>query len=702
MEFAVTDPRQASRDKGRTQAAPNEDWSVERVLVVFKTHLDIGFTDFAVAVRGKYLDEFIPNALETARFLRERGGTERLVWTAGSYLISEFLDHAPADDRRAMERGIEAGDIVWHAVPFTTHTEFLDRALFKAGLAISARLDAAFGRRTCAAKMTDVPGHTRAMVPLLAEAGVQFLHIGVNPASTPPDVPPLFRWRDSASGAEITVMYNKGAYGEVSRITGTGLALAVAHTGDNHGPQSPEEIIAVFERLRRQFPAAKVEAASLNEFAEAIASRTVGLPVVTAEVGDTWIHGVASDPQKAARFRELARLHRLWSGTAAGAPPAGALDAFTRNLLLVAEHTWGLDEKTHLADFVTYGKDAFGAARATGAFRKMEESWREQRAYLDRAVEALPSGGPREQALTTLAAATPAPPDTLDLESSPPSRVEMRGPTATMTLRPGDGAVDSFATADGAALADPGHPWCVLSYRTFSPEHYRNFWRRYVVNKRITSAWSYPDFMKPGMEKCGVRDTVFRPRVTSMHTGRRGDACRAVVEAGLPEEAAATFGAPRRVTIEYEIPDATPELRVTVQWFDKDASRLPEAVVLSFFPSLTGPARPWVDKLGSRIDVRDVVRNGNRSMHAVESRAGIETDRASLTIETIDAPLVAFFEDALLNFTNRRPTGREGLHFVLFNNLWGTNFPMWNGEDAKFRFVVRWDTGRARTSAARA
>ena len=206
-------------------------------------------------------------------------------------------------------------------------------------------------------------------------------------------------------------MYTKGAYGDVSRVAGTGVALAVAHTGDNHGPQSPAEIIEVFERLRRQFPGAKVEASSLNEFAEAIASRTDGLPLVTAEIGDTWIYGVASDCQKASRFRELTRLHRAWSGSDAGAPPTAAMNAFARNLLLVAEHTWGLDEKTHLADFETYAKDAFSAARTTGAFPKMEESWREQRAYLDRAVEALPTGGPREQALAALAAAAPAPPD---------------------------------------------------------------------------------------------------------------------------------------------------------------------------------------------------------------------------------------------------------------------------------------------------
>jgi len=74
--------------------------------------------------------------------------------------------------------------------------------LFEFGLSLSQELDARFGRQTIAAKMTDVPGHTRGIVPLLAQAGVKFLHIGVNPASTVPGVPPLFRWQDP-SGAEI-------------------------------------------------------------------------------------------------------------------------------------------------------------------------------------------------------------------------------------------------------------------------------------------------------------------------------------------------------------------------------------------------------------------------------------------------------------------------------------------------------------------
>lgn len=36
------------------------------------------------------------------------------------------------------------------------------------------------------------------------------------------------------------------------------------------------------------------------------------------------------------------------------------------------------------------------------------------------------------------------------------------------------------------------------------------------------------------------------------------------------------------------------------------------------------------------------------------------------------------------------------MHINLRNNVWGTNFPMWYGEDARFRFVWRLDDYQSR------
>jgi hypothetical protein len=169
---------------------------LQKIHLIFKTHLDVGFTDYARNVITQYFQRDIPAAVELSESLRQSGGSERFIWTTGSWLIYEYLEQAPQAERARLEAAIEAGDIVWHGLPFTTHTELLDVDLFRFGLSLSQSLDKRFGRRTIAAKMTDVPGHTRGIIPLLAEAGIKFLHIGVNPGSTPPDVPHVFVWKN--------------------------------------------------------------------------------------------------------------------------------------------------------------------------------------------------------------------------------------------------------------------------------------------------------------------------------------------------------------------------------------------------------------------------------------------------------------------------------------------------------------------------
>ena len=146
------------------------------------------------------------------------------------------------------------------------HSELVDASLFEFGLSLSKTLDERFGKKTIAAKMTDVPGHTRAIVPLLAKAGIKFLHIGVNEASTAPDVPAVFVWQDDG-GVDVVVMYQH-SYGDLLVVPGMSHAIAFAHTLDNLGPQSVEEVIGVFKRLREQFPQARVLASNLNAYAQ--------------------------------------------------------------------------------------------------------------------------------------------------------------------------------------------------------------------------------------------------------------------------------------------------------------------------------------------------------------------------------------------------------------------------------------------------
>jgi hypothetical protein len=83
------------------------------------------------------------------------------------------------------------------------------------------------------------------------------------------------------------------------------------------------------------------------------------------------------------------------------------------------------------------------------------------------------------------------------------------------------------------------------------------------------------------------------------------------------------------------------------------------------------------------------VRHGNRTLHAVEQGVRYADTTDQLDIESLDAPLVAPGAPALLRFPDIQPDMQGGMHFNLYNNVWGTNFPMWYDEDARFRFILR-------------
>lgn len=85
---------------------------------------------------------------------------------------------------------------------------------------------------------------------------MKYLHIGVNFASKPPDVPPVFVWK--CGDSDIIVHYDKGGYGGTCCVVGLCEALSFAHTADNNGPQAPQQIMNTFSSLRERFPNAQV------------------------------------------------------------------------------------------------------------------------------------------------------------------------------------------------------------------------------------------------------------------------------------------------------------------------------------------------------------------------------------------------------------------------------------------------------------
>ncbi|MEO8608386.1 MAG: DUF5054 domain-containing protein [Chloroflexota bacterium] len=666
---------------------------IEVVHLIFKTHLDIGFTDYARNVVQQYFEDFIPRAIETARTLRQEGG-DQFIWTTGSWLIYEYLERADAKQRKQMEAAIEVGDMAWHGLPFTTHTELMDPSLFRFGLSLSQQLDKRFGRKTIASKMTDVPGHTRSMIPLMAEAGLQYLHLGANPASTTPDVPPVFVWKDTQSDTRLLVMYQKGAYGDATSVPGLPDAIAFAHTNDNHGPQTVAEVHEAFAAMRKRFPDAKIIASTMDAFAERLLTIESTLPIVARELGDTWIHGVGTDPTKVSQFRELSRLRREWleSGQVSADDPK--LSAFSRSLMMIPEHTWGMDIKMHLPNTTNYSVEQLRKARKTAMFKQYEASWTEQRAYVDEALKAVADSPLADEAKKRLDSIQPK-----RLVSAKTSYT----PVTDFSTRFENQHFDIGFDAETGAIAylrDKKHKrdWAsaenllgLFRYQSFSQADYDRFWQHYIINKVKTRVWSVPDYTKPGMEAAGSVSQMWQPKISVLYTRRDKNGQTFLLELKSPEESFTRCGCPKVVTIEIQIPDDEPAIHFNVQWFEKPASRLPEALWFSIAPKTSRSGSWEMDKLGERISPLDVIRNGNRKLHAVNSGVYYADGRSKLAIETLDAPLLAPGEPSLLDFNNRQPNLRSGMHFNLFNNVWGTNFPMWYHDDARFRFTLRFD-----------
>jgi hypothetical protein len=624
-----------------------------RIHLVFKTHLDIGFTDHAARVRRQYHEQFIPQAIATGEhFYAENPERPAFIWTTGAWLIHDHLATQDADKVRRLERAIERGLIAWHALPFTTHTELMSPALFRAGLSYGQELDKRFGRTTSAAKMTDVPGHTLGMVPPMAQAGITFLHLGVNTASPVPDVPPIFRWR-APDGAEIVVMY-QGSYGETDFPAGPDTGLSFAHTSDNIGPQSVAQTVDVMRAMQHAHPDAEIVASTLDAFGAQMWARREQFPVVTQEIGDSWIHGTASDPHKLAQFRALQRLHDGFD------EPTPERRTFGRGLTLVAEHTWGVDIKTYLRDETAWDRTDFDAARASDyRFAYAEQSWTEQRAYI-------------AAALASLAPADRAAADRVLTEIEVPAASEAAIGTAlrdngwTADLDATTGDIAQLTAPDGTVIA--GVAGSLLGYRheSYDSTELQRHLDSYLQHR---AEWAVLDHDKPGLDRARTAETAaFAP----LHEGGG--------IAQMPDRARAELGAPARVELSIRGLDARRvEIRLVLR--DKPANRMPEAGFLSLTPA--GAADWALRKMGLWNDGKNIVRRGGGQLQAVEAvRAG------EITVTPLDSALVAPAGAPFMPFQPEEPDYGRGVRFNLYNNKWGTNFPMWWEGSIAFRFVL--------------
>lgn len=684
---------------------------VKRVIVIFKTHLDIGYTDLAETVLKKYRSSFIPQAVDLAQKVNTQE-KKRFVWTVGSYLIYHYLSSPDVSDenKEKLEKLLRLGWIRWHGLACTTHTELSDKALLDFNLSISKELDAKYAQKTIAAKMTDVPGHTIAIIPCFEEAGIEYLHIGVNSGSLMPEVPRLFVWRYLSSQKGLIVNY-AGNYGEPSVIPALEddeqVCLEFAHAGDNDGPPSEAFLDDLYNRLAEKYPDAEIEAGSLDDFALALRKVKDRLPVVEEEIGDTWIHGISSDPLKVAQYKTLLHLKDLWINERK--LNGKAYESFMENLLLIVEHTWGSDSKRYLQDFCHWKKDEFNKARSAdlvnedtvssynrlllasfgkhtevfrregkASYKKFEESHAEQRAYISKAVSALPLdlAAQARTEIEKVARAFPGGPEAAlkkGVVAAPFVPITINGWTVIV----GNAGEIRYIKKNNF---ERELCFCKFTYELFDGKAVDDNLFYYARDIKTNWTWFCPSFGKAGLRyESGIKAGNYASESVRLSV----DSNSLYIIPKMPTFVSEEYGCPRDLVIEHCFEEDS--IRTTLYLGRKDANRIPEALWLGMNFKVPNSNNWEMVKIGHAVSPLKIVRGGSRRLHCVEEIAYSGVD-ASIKVYPEHSPLCCLGEPCLYNTDDDFGSLDKGFHFLLFNNRWGTNFKQWFEDDLSLSF----------------
>jgi len=385
---------------------------VKEIIVIFKTHFDIGYTHRVKDIVHYYRTEMIDKALDLMDKTKDLPKNQEFSWTAPAWVMAKVLEDWPGqtpERRKRLEDAFKSGRFVDHAMPFSVQSQILfpeDVARsYESSSFVSHKYGLPLPR---GAKMTDVPSQASLLATGLAQGGIKFMHIGCNWPSSDVKYPPLFWWQ-GPDGSKVLTLYSP-IYGTTIGLTypsdwSDKNDLRVGHnlippanwpyavwpaifvTPDNSGPPCAEAVKALFDEAARKMPRVKIRVGLLEDFADAILPTNPKLPTIKAEAPDTWIHGDMSDPGGMKISRDinpyipaLEGLNTQLKNWNIPVPDITKdISKAYENVLLYSEHTWGGSKSVN-----SYG-EAFKKL-SPESYKDLEGSWEDKTDYI-RTVE---------------------------------------------------------------------------------------------------------------------------------------------------------------------------------------------------------------------------------------------------------------------------------------------------------------------------
>jgi hypothetical protein len=669
-------------------------------------------------ILNRYFSLYFPRALAIAAALRALNGPERFIYTTHPFLLSLYLHctnltlsgiplACPSAEAVAeMRAAIAVGDVVFHAAPFNTEWEMaFNTEMVNFHFQLARDLADELGvPRPSVVSLRDVPGTTRSLVPLMVANNLTAISIGVNDAAPNADMPNPGVWHDPATNTSVLYMqtgpgvcypYPPGP--DPLHPGGMGIPSCVVVPGFNHvlcwnfrldnsgPPESVEEVLNAFSIARWTFPGAQVYASTFENYTAELATvADTLLPVTVQESGDNWVQSTTAAPLKAVFYRESARAFAACVAGGGCDTSDPRLYNFLRLLVKVPEHTYGMPS---YPDTTHWTNEDFHAAIASGdaTYLTTLSSYTEQDDIAMVAGMAALADHPLAADINArMAAWAPAVPDVSGLTPVPQASW-----TAPLAVGGASIALDGVTGALGA-LTLAGTQWAsAATNNTLAAYEYRTFTDANYATQGGYCCWGVGGRQAGGQPN----ETVSVPAIASVWSGP----ATLVVRAVMPSFAHTDYGAPAEVWFNYTVAADGSAVYLDVVAINKTATRLGEAIFLSFNPlPVSGSDYEWrMRKLASWIDPLETVTGSSPHSHGISDGVAYQSqstpDTKYFAIDMLDAPVVSPITPTspATNFivpADALAGPVTGFASLLFQNAFNTNTPQFSYGNPNFRW----------------
>eukprot|EP01120_Amphizonella_sp_Union-15-10_P001488 TRINITY_DN1159_c0_g2_i1.p1 TRINITY_DN1159_c0_g2~~TRINITY_DN1159_c0_g2_i1.p1 ORF type:complete len:394 (-),score=77.73 TRINITY_DN1159_c0_g2_i1:9-1190(-) len=391
-------------------------------------------------------------------------------------------------------------------------------------------------------------------------------------------------------------------------------------------------------------------------------------------------------------YREILSLRANCIGSGQCSPTDSRFFNFNRLFLKVPEHTWGIDTMEYL-DWVNWPNADFQRVVNSPNYQIMIESWIEQRDYIYYAIKQLGNHPLASQINEAIAALKPPVPN-------------IRGYTPLSdwgtTISAGNFDISFSSTGAISYLVDKTtrrqwssstYPIGQFTYDSLSNQDVDAFLKEYTICQ--SCGWWVPkDFGKFNLS--GDFHASWLPQLTNAWSYEDNNVYSFVLFSQMDSRAWTTFGSPQSVWLTVNITKGQSIIDFDLQLIQKTPSRLPEALWFSFIPQVNDKNGWFIHKMNVPIPSLDVVQNGSMHLHNVIGGVNYKSTDGSLSIYSDDAPVVSVGFRIGYPTPFITPNPEQGMHFLLEDQLWGTNYVMWypflpEDENLRFRFRIEFN-----------